>query len=41
MVRALPAAPDQYARLVGRGWSHERVEAWFAGRLRDLLHRTG
>ena len=33
-------APDQYARLVdGRGWSHERVEAWFAARLRDLLRR--
>lgn len=35
-------APDQYARLADvRGWSHERIEAWFAARLRDLLRRPG
>jgi AcrR family transcriptional regulator len=31
-------APDLYARLVeGRGWSHERVEAWLVARIRGLL----
>jgi AcrR family transcriptional regulator len=31
-------APDQYARLAhGRGWSDERIEAWYVARLTELL----
>jgi AcrR family transcriptional regulator len=31
-------APDLYARLVdGRGWSHERAEAWLVARIRGIL----
>lgn len=33
-------AAEPYLRLIdGLGWSHERVEVWFAARLRDLLRR--